>query len=318
MPLLNPPDILPEAMRYLLRALIAHKGGTCQKAELLALVSPDGLAEVLKPLDTGREAEPDGDNTSTSGRIIAERSLDALVTLKLAIVAGPTVSTTEAALQQWSTASSITALSFRRVIRGELWRSIDEDQSAGVDLRAGDLVQALALLYSTPEPMRPFQFETGNGRQFVDPQTERYGPNKRDWPVTNKEQWMTMRRWAPYLGLAQHVPPQAIIADGSRALLEDLGNLGAGRYSISTFVARCAAVLPICDGGSQSNWASPDGQELSPGLSMSLRQLEVEGHLDIKKESDIDLRVIAIGGERDLQVPASHIDWHPRLSEVKR
>ncbi len=75
MPLLNPPDILPEAMRFLLRAVLAHQGGRCTKAALLALVAPEGLAEAMRPLDSDKEDDSDGENTAASGRLIADRSL---------------------------------------------------------------------------------------------------------------------------------------------------------------------------------------------------------------------------------------------------
>ena len=85
MPLLNPPDILPEAMRFLLRAVLAHRGARCPKPELLALVAPEGLTEAMRPLDSDKDNNPDLDNTAASGRLIADRSLSALISLGLVL-----------------------------------------------------------------------------------------------------------------------------------------------------------------------------------------------------------------------------------------
>lgn len=40
MALLNPPDILPEAMRYLVRALLALRAPRVDRDELIGLVAP--------------------------------------------------------------------------------------------------------------------------------------------------------------------------------------------------------------------------------------------------------------------------------------
>src|SRR6266496_3241175 len=101
MPLLNPPDILPEAMRFLLRAVLAHRGARCPKPELLALVAPDGLTEAMRPLDSDKDEDPDVDNTAASGKLIADRSLSALVSLGLVALDGADVAVTEVALRQW-------------------------------------------------------------------------------------------------------------------------------------------------------------------------------------------------------------------------
>jgi len=313
MALLNPPDILPEALRFLLRAVLAHRGGRCGKLALLALVAPEGIAEAMKPLDIDRE-EPDGENTAASGRLIADRSLSALASLGLVALEGSDVAATDVALRHWRTAPEVNAASFSRVLRSLIWRIAAADGAIEAGTRVGDLVNALAVLFAAREPLRPFEFETGAGRRFAAAQTQWFGPHKRDWPVTNSTQFLPLCRWAPYLGLAQPVNSRSLVADASRALLEDISGVPAQRLRAVEFVARCSEKLPISDGGPRSLWKPDDGQELSPGLSMTLRHLEAAGHLTLPSaESDTDAVVVTLGVPGD-STRVSHITWHPRTS----
>jgi hypothetical protein len=318
MPLLNPPDVLPEAMRFLLRAVLAHRGARATKPDLLALVAPDGLAEVMRPLDSDKDEDPEVDNTAASGKLIADRSLSALISLGLVVLDGADVAVTEVALSHWRTAQEVTAAAFSRLLRSQIWRIAATDATGGVNSRVGDLVNAVAVLFAAREPLRPFEFETGAGRRFADAQTQWFGPHKRDWPVTNSTQFLPLCRWAPYLRLAQPITVRSLVADASRALLEDLADLPPQRLRAAEFVARCGEVLPISDGGPHSLWKADDGQELSPGLSMSLRQLEAAGHLTFPPaESDTDSLVVTLGlpGEA---TRISHVTWHPRTPAKER
>jgi hypothetical protein len=295
-----------------MRTVLAHPRNLCEKATLVALVAPDGLAEVMKPLDSGKDEDPDGDNTTTSGRLIADKSLGALISLGFISASGSEVSTTDLTVRCWQSPQEVTAASFSRVLRSQIWRQAMADDTATTEKRVNDLVHALAVLYAAPEPLQPFEFETGSGRRFADAQKPRFGPQKSGWPVTNKEQWLTFRRWAPYLGLAQSVTAQSLVADASRALVDDLAELPPQRYRVDEFIATCKAHLPICDGGALSLWEPDDDQELSPGMSMSLCQLEADGHLTLPStESDTGARTVALGTSGESR-RVSHITWHPR------
>ncbi|MEU4368897.1 hypothetical protein [Micromonospora chersina] len=318
MPLLNPPDILPEAMRYLLRAVLAHPGARCRKPELLELVAPVGLTEAMKPLDGDRDADSDVDNTAASGRLIADRSLSALAALGFVELAETDVAATEVVLDRWRTTQEVTAASFSRLLRLRIWHIATTEISGDADARVRDLVDALAVLFASRQPLRPFEFETGLGRRFDEAQTQWFGPKKSDWPVTNSTQFLPFCRWAPYLGLAQPISGRSLVADASRALLEDLIDLPHGRIRAAEFIARCGERLPISDDGPRSLWKADDGQELSPGMSMSLRQLEVSGHLTLPTaESDTETLVVTLGVPGD-SIRISHIDWHPRLPVKER
>lgn len=315
MPLLNPPDILPEAMRFLLRTVLAHQGRRCAKVALLALVAPEGLAEAMRSLDSDKEDDLDGENTAASGHLIADSSLSALASLGLVAFDSSDVTATDVALRHWRAASEVSAASFSRVLRLQIWRVAGAD---GAGTRADDLVNALAVLFAAREPLRPFEFETGPGRWFATAQTEWFGPHKGGWPVTNVEQFRPFCRWAPYLGLAQPINAKSLVADASRALLDDLTELPTKRHRAADFVTRCSEILPISDGGTRSLWKPNDRQELSPGLSMSLCQLQVAGHLTLPPpESDTDAVVITLDVPGDPR-RVSHIDWHPQITAKAR
>jgi hypothetical protein len=308
--LLNPPDIMPEAMRFLLRAILAHKGATCDEEDLVALVAPAGLAEVLRPLD-GRDIDTDREETATGGQTIAKQSLIALTMLGFVDVSAGagTVSATDQTLRQWPTADLLTAPAFSRALRPQIWRR-SNPQAGATHGEQDNFAQGVALLWAIPDPLEPVEFESGT-RTFVSYQRAHFGPDRKYWPLTNSVRWPPLRRWATYLGLAQPVPPKWVVPDGSRALLEDLSGLPAQQYTIADFLAHCATVLPICDGGALSLATGTSSPDLSPGLSLSLRQLKEAGHLTLPSESDTDFRVVALGQEREMQSRASHVQWHP-------
>ncbi len=212
----------------------------------------------------------------------------------------------------------MTAPSFGRLLRSQIWHVAAVDGAGEADSRAGDLVNALAVLFAAREPLRPFEFETGAGRRFAAAQAQWFGSQKRNWPVTNDVQFRPFCRWAPYLGVAQPINSRSLVADASRALLEDLTGLPAERLRAADFVTRCGEILPISDGGPRSLWKPDDGQELSPGLSMSLCQLQAAGHLTLPPpESDTDAVVITLGVPGDPR-RVSHIDWHPQTTAKAR
>ena len=113
----------------------------------------------------------------------------------------------------------------------------DSDVSHGI----GDLIQAVVLLHTAGQPLRPFDtFEAaagGSGRGFAARQTEALGPERKDnWPVPNPEQWQPLRRWASYLGLARTVGREGLIPDASEALLRRLPAMAPGDYDVREFV----------------------------------------------------------------------------------
>lgn len=312
MALITSPDVLPEAMRFLLRAVLSHTGARCNRAELLLLVAPEGLPETMKPLEKDKADGGGKENNSASGKLIVTRSLTALMTLKFVEADGSDIAATDVSRRQWSNASEVSALSFSRALRTQVWQAATAAADTPSDERVDDLVNGLAVLHAWPEPLRPFEFETGSGRRFNIAQTHWYGPNKTDWPVTNDVQFAPFCRWAAYLGYAQYVDTKTIIADASPALLDDLRPLPPGRYSVTDFIDRCADAMPVSDHGLRTHWKPEDLRDISPGLSLTLSQLEASGHIAIPvAASDRDSMVITLSsGAPGRRI--SHLDWHPQ------
>ena len=93
MALLNPPDILPEAMRFLVRALLAVQDQELDRSELVSLVAPRGLTEAMDSI-AAADDDPSGvdpDDLKAGGTIIAEASLRGLTTLGLVKQSGDRV-----------------------------------------------------------------------------------------------------------------------------------------------------------------------------------------------------------------------------------
>src|SRR5688572_10251738 len=101
MALITSPDVLPEAMRYLMRAVLSSPDTRCDRAELLLLIAPHGLPEAMAALVRDKPDDTTKDNTSASGKHIADRSLTALSTLKLVAADRSNIVATDAALRLW-------------------------------------------------------------------------------------------------------------------------------------------------------------------------------------------------------------------------
>lgn len=305
MPLLNPTEILPEAMRFLLRTLLASPNHTLDVDELRNFVAPTGLKAAMNSLRAGDASE--GTESSTGAKI-ADDSLNALIDLGLAGRADGRVTATTAATSRWSTADDVDAPSFAQALRELIWNvAVDDVSPSAVNSKVDDLVSTLALLFVEPSPLAPLDFEAGD-RPLADIQKRQFGESKNDWKTTNLEQWRSLRRWAPFLGLMRPISQSTFIVEASKALTRDLSPLPAGRYSIGDFIGRVAGVLPIADGGSLSRWQGP-ANELSPGLSLTIHMLRADGTLKILSHSDAEVRELVLGEQQHLRTPATHIDW---------
>jgi hypothetical protein len=313
MALLNPPDALPEAMRFLLRVVVAHPHNECTRDKLISLVAPEGLSESMASIDAGIDTTQaaEGDDVRTGGRTIAERSLDALNRLGLVQIEKQTVIATSVVTSRWHHASEITAPSFAASMRNALFR-VAEPTSDGVEEGVMDLVRGAALLVSAPDPLTYFDsFDSKQARRrFVEHQRSHYGTAPYAWPIGNRERWVPFRRFVVYLGLARPIGSAGLVADASQALREELADLPPGRIDIISFVQRCGVALPILDGGPMHLVdEGRDSAELSPGLSLSLKQLEADGLLRLERVGDAVSRVVALGTQASLRRSVSHVEW---------
>ena len=245
MALLNPPDILPEAMRFLVRALLAARDQELDRSELVSLVAPRGLTEAMDSIaaaDGGsfrrRPGRPQDRRAPSSPRA----SLDGLRTLR------PRQAETADRVKLAGSGGGLEKPSdaspggMGRVLLDAVIQMGDSDVSHGI----GDLIQAVVLLHTAEQPLRPFDtFECrrrGQRPRFRRPGRRKLlGPVRKDnWPVPNPEQWQPLRRWASYLGLARTVGRQGLIPDASEALHPATARDGAGRLSTCATSSRGA------------------------------------------------------------------------------
>jgi hypothetical protein len=319
MALLNPPDILPEAMHFLVRALLAAPDQELDRSDLISLVAPRGLTEAMDSI-AAVDADPSGidpDDLKAGGAIIAAASLDGLRTLGLLKQSGDRgkgerVKLTGAAAD-WEIPSDASPGRMGRVLLDAVIQMGDTDVSHGI----GDLIQAVVLLHTAGQPLRPFDtFESAgaNGRGFADRQAEALGPVRKDnWPVPNQEQWQPLRRWASYLGLARTVGTAGLIPDASEALLRRLPEMKPGDYDVRDFVTRCASAVPILDGGALQTGHDPlyegDHAVLSGGLSISLLQLEADGFLTMDQRSDAAGRTLRLRPDGSADRTVTRVVW---------
>jgi hypothetical protein len=330
MALLNPPDILPEAMRYLVRALLALRQPYADRDELIGLISPPGLAEAMGAItsdpDDTTDAEPD--DPKTGGAVITGASLDALRWLGIVEQDDSRISLTEAAATKWKKPADVTPRGMSQILLDAALRAADPKAPYGDGDKSNDLMQAVVLLYQADKPLLPFdRFESGriprpSGRAFTEWQAACCGPERKNWPVTNNQRWLPFRRWAPHLGLARSVGANGIIPDASEALIGRLSALQSGDYDIGDFVKRCALAVPVLDGGAL--WrrveAAVDGDPrvLSGGLSISLLQLEAEGYMTMarpKSDTDRDGHILRLLPDRSTDRPIGTVTW---LGTVRR
>ncbi|MFI6603533.1 hypothetical protein ACIBHX_45510 [Nonomuraea sp. NPDC050536] len=301
MALLNPPDVLPEAMRFLVRTLIALPKAEADREELVSLVAPRGLKEAMDSIATGTAdpSEADLDDLRAGGSIIADASLDALRMLGMVESAGNRIRLASAGVERWKGPVDVTSRSIFQVLLDAVIEMAGSDASSGV----GDFIQALVLLHVAGEPLRPFdRFESpatkGVGRSFAIMQEQVLGSERKNWPVPNREQWSSFRRWASYLGLARTTGSSGLIPDASEALIYRLPTLTPGDYDVRDFIARCASAVPILDGGGLQFGHDPqyegDHAILTGGLTVSLLQLEADGFLTMEKRSDAGGRTLRL------------------------
>jgi hypothetical protein len=309
MPLLNPPDILPEAMRYLLRALLASPDGSAQATTLVALVSPAGMVEAMKSLGTGEEPEEGEESPAGGGRKIAEASLSALQALELVesdgAAAARTVTLSPTFAERFADWKALTAPAFASFLRTHMFADqflAVPDGGAAVSL---DLAEALALLHLADEPLRPFVSFDGAERRFQAPQRAAFGTDRKRWPVTNKEQYQSFVRWSVYLGFAQPMPGSGrmlgLIPDASEVLVDHLAVLVPEPRPIGMVVADIGQLLPQLDRGAVQQrlraemGLADDDAWMSPGLSLTLNRLHLGKRVTFEQRSDTSVLRLQFG-----------------------
>lgn len=327
MALLNPPDILPEAMRFILRVLVASPSRACNQAALLDLVAPQGLAEATKSLRGSSDADVDledgPEDLSIAGTQIAKSSLAALRSLGFVTVSRDEVTAGELAAP-WSKVDDLSAAAFSRAFR----RAILDAANGVSEADVSDLLGAVALIMAAPEPWRPFDsFDDSTERRFDEYQVSVLGAKQEAWSVANKERWLSLKRIAPYVGFLAPVATRGgrggrtgtgLLADCSAALATEIADLEAASYGVEEFVAACSDALPFLDGGSSSTSNLNGTGELSGGFSLTLLHLEAMGKVKLELKSDAATLMLVTGADAADRRPVSHVQWVGNLTGKRR
>jgi hypothetical protein len=320
MALLISPDAVPEAMRFVVRALMLSKDRSYEEAELLALLAPPGLVESMTTIASDPEsgADDEGD-LKTGGRAIASQSIDALATLELVAKEKGQVRLADNACSRWKHSADVTAQDFSFVLLENVLARGRGVRPFGSSKGSDDLVQALALLYAADEALRGFgRFEgakgakAGTGRTFVDYQMkETDSATQAAWPVGNVVRWLPFVRWAVYLGVAR-MAGGSLLPEASSALIPRLIGKPKGQHPVMDFVDWCAEVLSFLDGGEHCHFPRQregDNVVLSPGVSATLLQMEALGAVKLARLSDDRNATLRLRADRVGDRAVSTVEW---------
>ncbi len=320
MPFLNPPDVLPEAMRFLIRALLASDG-SLPEDELFRLVAPLGLVEAI-----GRsvpEESTDAPDSATGfklgGRTIARTSLAALRTVQLVeqqTVGHRIVTATASVRTRFTSCDAVTPSNFAAFLRDTvLAASQDELDKDDPTAGAEDLAFATALLFSIPDPLEPIAaFEHGSGKTLFDYQTH-ISDNIGDWIIRNRERYVSLLRWVTYLGFGRlfnlSTGTTLLFVDPSAALRHLVVPLVTSQLTVAELLDRLGPLMPYSDRGKVANALRtrlPEKARLdhvSPGLALGLQVLHLNKEIQLLALSDHESFAFPIRGDRSVRY--SHI-----------
>lgn len=299
MALLNPPDVLPEAMRFLVRVMLATKGHVTRE-EAVALVAPAGLAYSLAEMgqvaEEGEDESPSSADGGSAGRVIAEASFTTLQQLGMVSSQGEAFELHESLRPMWRKVDDVTAPSFVQ----QLSRFVLEEPGRTI---ADDLLRACGLLFAATDPFMPFDgFDEANSlRPFQQHQASVLGADlpQSEWPVGNKERWQSLRRIAPYLGWCEPVVLGTrafqLLPNCSRALRPVIQALEPQILPGAQFVSLCAQTLPFLDTGTFAFEVEEAAGSLSGGLSLTLLALEHARLITLIEQSDAEAFDVVIG-----------------------
>lgn len=301
MPILNPPDVLPDAMRFLVRVVLATKG-RLNREEALSLIAPAGLTAALVELgQVPEEVEDEGAGTAdggTAGRVIADASLTALLQLGMVSAEEETMEVHELLQPLWRKVDDVTASSFAQ----QLGRFVLEERGRTV---ADDLLRACGLLFAANDPLKPFDgFEKANlSRPFQPHQESVLGADipQSEWPVGNNERWQSLKRLATYMGWCEPVilGPRSfqLLPNCARALRPTVQAMAPQILPGAQFISQCANALPFLDSGTFAFPVNDDAGSLSGGLSLTLFALEHAKVIKLIEQSDAEAFDLVIGDQ---------------------
>jgi len=307
MAFLNPPDVLPEAMRFLTRALLAA-GGSLDEEALVRLVAPEGLVEALD------EAAPEVTDAPLSfkqgGRVIATASLAAMRGAGLVVKGdGGAQRLAPPVTERFPKWELVTQVEFARLLRETALTTVRAEWEDELPAGAEDLANALALLLSMPDPLDPVRaFETGAGKTLSGYQSDHFGPTQSTWIVRNKERYLPLVRWTTYLGMGR-VLGDALVIDPAAALEAMALPLLDRESPITKFLDQLGAIMPYTDRGvvgtAVRRRVGASSSEVSPGLALGLIALHHQERIVLTGKSDAES--VGFRVDPELAVSFSHI-----------
>ena len=296
MPFINPPDVLPEAMRFIVRLLLQAEEPVPQ-AEVLCRISPAGLAEVTSgtPLD-------EKPKLGTAGKIVVEATLTAMRGAGLVEVSGSEreIDLTPLVLEHFSKWEEVDAESFARFLLEQVVAVASHEFEVSDEAKTGgaeDLAHTISLLLQMPNPMDPISgFESGGGKTLQAFQGEQFGlnPKKAGWFVPNSEQYLNVARWVSYLGFGYFDGSRGLLVEPSAVLKEPVQNvLGNTDMPLEQFLEGLGSQIQVTDGGAIASAVTnrlkvprPEDQ-LSPGLAFGLSVLQEQKVIQLISKSDV-------------------------------
>jgi hypothetical protein len=296
MPFINPPDVLPEAMRFIVRLLLQAEEPVPQ-AEVVRRISPAGLAEATSgtPLD-------EKPKLGTAGKIVVEATLTAMRGAGLVKVSGSDrqIGLTPRVLEHFSKWEEVDAESFAQflleqvvAVASDVFEVSDEAKTGGAE----DLAHTIALLLQMPNPMDPISgFESDGGKTLQAFQREQFGanPKKAGWFVPNSEQYLNVARWVSYLGFGYVDGSRGLLIEPSAVLKEPVQNvLGNTDMPLKQFLEGLGSQIQVTDGGViasavTNRLSCPRSEDqLSPGLAFGLSVLQEQKVIQLIGKSDV-------------------------------
>lgn len=295
MALLNPPNILPEAMRFLVRAAVATKG-RATGAELVELVAPTGLAETMSQIHSGdgdADDQPTG-NVRDGGRKIANDSLAALLQLEILREEDGRIVLGDHSDPSWRKAELVSPSSFVAHLERAVLRPTGQQV-------ASDLIGGTSVMFAADAPLRPFDGfdEATASRKFVEHQQLILSSESRDdWFVVNKERWSSLRRLGPAIGWVAplHVKGRiGLVPNAATAVRRWVGSLETRELSATEFLQSAAHQFPFFDGGSASRRPLQATGTLSGGVSLTLLSLARSGLIEFVQDADAARFSLSLG-----------------------
>jgi hypothetical protein len=288
MPLLNPPDALPEAMRFILRVLLANDGPLPEQ-EVRRLVVPTGLNR--------RNVGLDDDAQEAGGPAkIFKASLDALRGLQLVTqeFAGERKVTVEPwvcdRFEDWP---GLTAEEFSDFLANEIIFFPPRTGVNGVLKGGHDLSDAVSFVMRVSDPLNGFAtFDGATGRKFQAVQFGELGEDLEGWVVRNGERYQSLRRWLTYIGVAR-IFKDGMVIEPSRRIEKHVVSIAKEQILIADFLDRLGEVLPFTDRGTEGMMMRDrmktkfDGDAVSPGLAVGLEVLAAQGKVRLVNLDDV-------------------------------